>query len=104
MANPKLSRLAAKLFNEYNVPLDKGLDWAIEIEKADSIADLSTELKSFLTKPYFLTEEPKASFSGEVNADAKNEDRFTEQGFEKVTNRNLISQARLFASRPKNSK
>jgi hypothetical protein len=51
MANPELSRLAARLFNQYEVPVNKGLEWAAEIEKADSKDDLSAELKKFLEKP-----------------------------------------------------
>lgn len=59
MANPELSRLAAKTFNQYKVPLDKGFDWAIEIESAKSMNDLSSELQSFLTNPYFINPKPK---------------------------------------------
>ena len=51
MANPELSRLAARLFNQYEVSVDKGLEWATEIEKANSKDDLSAELKIFLEKP-----------------------------------------------------
>lgn len=51
MANPELSRLAARLFNQYKVPLRKGFDWATEIETADSEENLSSELREFLKKP-----------------------------------------------------
>jgi hypothetical protein len=58
MANPKLSRLAARLFNQYKVPIDKGFEWATEIEIVDSEKDLSPELKSFLKKPYDIIPRP----------------------------------------------
>jgi hypothetical protein len=58
MANPELSRKAARLFNKYKVPLDKGFDWAIEIETAESEKDLSPELQKFLTNPYFINPKP----------------------------------------------
>jgi hypothetical protein len=54
MTNPELSRLAARLFNKYKVPTDKGFDWAAELAKADSEEDLSPELRAFLEKPYFI--------------------------------------------------
>jgi hypothetical protein len=54
MANPELSRKAARLFNEYKVPLGKGFDWAVEIESAESEKDLSPELRKFLANPYFI--------------------------------------------------
>jgi hypothetical protein len=54
MANPKISRLAARLFNQYKVPIDKGFEWASEIAKAESEEDLSPELRAFLEKPYFI--------------------------------------------------
>lgn len=54
MANPELSRKAARLFNEYKVPLNKGFDWAVEIESAKSEKDLSPELQKFLAEPYFI--------------------------------------------------
>lgn len=53
MANPKLSRLAAKLFNQYRVPADAGFKWAEELERADSEEDLSPELRDFLERPHF---------------------------------------------------
>ena len=58
MANPELSRKAARLFNQYKVPLDKGFDWAIEIETAKSEEDLSPELQKFLSEPYFINPKP----------------------------------------------
>jgi hypothetical protein len=54
MVNPELSRLAARLFNKYKVPIDKGFDWATELETANSEEDLSPELRAFLEKPYFI--------------------------------------------------
>lgn len=60
MANPELSRRAARLFNDYKVPLDKGFDWAVEIETAKSVSDLSEELQKFLSKPYFINPRPKS--------------------------------------------
>lgn len=59
MANPELSRRAARLFNQYKVPLDKGFDWAIELESAESEKDLSLELQKFLSEPYFIKPRPK---------------------------------------------
>lgn len=53
-----LSRKAAKLFNEYKVPLDPGFKWAIEIESAESEEDLSPELQKFLSNPYFINPRP----------------------------------------------
>ena len=59
MANPKLSQLAARLFNQYKVPTGKGFEWATEIETSDSEKDLSPELKAFLEKPYYINPKPK---------------------------------------------
>lgn len=59
MTNPELSRLAAKVFNQYKVPMDMGFDWAIEIEQANSMSDLSAELQSFLAEPYFINPKPE---------------------------------------------
>lgn len=59
MANPELSKKAARLFNQYKVPLDKGFSWAIEIEKAKSEEDLSPELQKFLANPYFINPKPE---------------------------------------------
>ncbi len=59
MANPELSRKAARLFNEYKVPLSKGFDWAVEIESAKSEKDLSPELQKFLANPYFIKPKEK---------------------------------------------
>ena len=59
MANPELSRKAARLFNEYKVPDGQGFDWAIEIEKAKSEEDLSPELQKFLANPYFIKPKPE---------------------------------------------
>jgi hypothetical protein len=58
MINPELSRKAARLFNEYKVPLDPGIKWAFELEAAESEADLSPELKKFLADPYFINPKP----------------------------------------------
>lgn len=76
MANPELSRLAARLFNQYKVPLDKGFDWAVEVEKADSKEDLSKELQEFLDKPYFINPKPESS--------ALDTNRFIDQAFTRV--------------------
>jgi len=59
MANPELSRKAARLFNQYKVPLNKGLDWAIQIEAANSEKDLPLELQKFLSEPYFINPKPE---------------------------------------------
>jgi hypothetical protein len=58
MANPELSRLAARLFNKYKVPIDIGFEWATEIETADSERGLSPELREFLKKPYYINPRP----------------------------------------------
>lgn len=58
MANPELSRKAARLFNEYKAPLDLGFDWAMEIEAAEKESDLSIELQRFLNEPYYLQTPP----------------------------------------------
>jgi hypothetical protein len=58
MKDPKLSRLAAKLFNQYKVPVDEGFSWAEEIDRADSEEGLSPELKEFLRKPYYINPPP----------------------------------------------
>lgn len=58
MVNPELSRKAARLFNQYKVPLDKGFDWAVEIETSESEEDLSPELQKFLAEPYFINPKP----------------------------------------------
>ena len=58
MANPKLSQLAARLFNQYKVPIDRGFDWATEIEATDSEEDLSPELREFLKRPYYINPPP----------------------------------------------
>ena len=60
MAIPELSRKAAKVFNEYKVPLDIGFDWAMEIESAESEKDLSPELQKFLAEPYYMIPKPKS--------------------------------------------
>jgi hypothetical protein len=67
MKNPELSRLAARLFDEYEVPADRSLKWAMEIETADSEKDLSPELRKFLEKPYYTDSKPEKtkSFFGE---------------------------------------
>jgi hypothetical protein len=57
MTNPELSRLAARLFNKYKVPIDKGFEWAAEIAKASSEGDLSSELRDFLKNPYYINSE-----------------------------------------------
>lgn len=54
MTNPELSRLAARLFNKYKVPVDRGFEWAAEIAQASSEDDLSSELREFLKNPYFI--------------------------------------------------
>jgi hypothetical protein len=54
MVNPELSRLAARLFNQYKVPIDKGFEWAAEIAKAESEEDLSPKLRDFLKNPYYI--------------------------------------------------
>jgi hypothetical protein len=59
MAVAELSRKAARLFNQYRVPNDKGFDWALEIDSAKSEKDLSPELQQFLAKPYLMTPVPK---------------------------------------------
>jgi hypothetical protein len=59
MAVAELSRKAARLFNQYRVPNDKGFDWALEIDSAKSEKDLSPELQEFLAKPYLMTPVPK---------------------------------------------
>jgi len=59
MPSPELSRRAARLFNQYKVPLDKGFEWAIEIETSKSEEDLSPELQEFLAKPYFINPKPE---------------------------------------------
>jgi hypothetical protein len=59
MVNPELSRRAARLFNQYKVPIDKGFEWAIEIESSKSEKDLSPELQKFLSEPYFINPKPK---------------------------------------------
>jgi hypothetical protein len=59
MANPELSRKAARLFNQYKVPLDISFDWAVEIEAAKSEEDLSPLLQAFLKHPYFIKRRPK---------------------------------------------
>jgi hypothetical protein len=61
MANPKLSRLAARLFNQYKVPIDKGFEWATEIETVSSEKDLSPELRDFLEKPYYINPKPDST-------------------------------------------
>jgi hypothetical protein len=58
MVSPELSRKAARLFNQYKVPLDKGFDWAVEIETSKSEEDLSPELQKFLAEPYFINAKP----------------------------------------------
>lgn len=60
MANPELSRIVAKLFSQYRVPIDLGLEWAEEIHKAKSIDDLSLELKKFIESPRDLKPRPKS--------------------------------------------
>jgi hypothetical protein len=60
MVSPELSRKAAKLFNDYKVSIDKGFDWAIELESAKSEADLSPELQKFLAEPYMMRTKPKS--------------------------------------------
>jgi hypothetical protein len=59
MTVAELSRKAARLFNQYRVPNDKGFDWALEIDSAKSEKDLSPELQQFLAKPYLMTPAPK---------------------------------------------
>ncbi len=59
MVNPELSRKAARIFNQYKVPLDKGFEWAVEIETSDSEDDLSPELQKFLAEPYFMNPKPE---------------------------------------------
>ncbi len=54
MINPELSRLAARLFNQYKVPINKGFEWDAEIQKAESEEDLSPELRAFLKNPYYI--------------------------------------------------
>lgn len=54
MANAQLSREAAKLFGEYKVPIDTSIDWAVEINSANSVNDLSLELQEFLADPYYM--------------------------------------------------
>jgi hypothetical protein len=58
VTNPDLSRLAAKLFSKYRVPIDKGFEWAVQIEDSNSEKDLSPELREFLAKPYYINPEP----------------------------------------------
>lgn len=58
MANPELSRKVARLFSEYKVPLDPGVEWAFEVEAAKSEEDLSPELQEFIRKPRFLKPKP----------------------------------------------
>ena len=57
MTNPELSRLAARLFNKYKVPIDIGFEWAAEIAKASSEEDLSPKLRDFLKNPYYINPE-----------------------------------------------
>jgi hypothetical protein len=59
MTKPEISRLAARLFNQYRIPTDKASEWATEIEAADSEKDLSPELRKFLEKPYHITPKEK---------------------------------------------
>jgi hypothetical protein len=59
MLNPELSREAAKLFSQYKVPIDRGFEWAEQIEKAKSIDDLSLELREFMESPRYLKPRPK---------------------------------------------
>lgn len=54
----ELSRRAARLFNEYRVPDDKGWDWGLELMSAKSEKDLSPELQQFLADPYPMTPAP----------------------------------------------
>lgn len=54
----ELSRKAARLFNEYRVPDDKGWDWGLELMSAKSEKDLSPELQQFLADPYPMTPAP----------------------------------------------
>lgn len=67
MKNPELSRLAAKLFNQYEVPADQRLKWTTEIETTNFEKDLSPELREFLEKPYYIDSKPEKtkSFFGE---------------------------------------
>jgi hypothetical protein len=51
MTNPELSRKVAKLFNQYKVPIALGFKWAEEVEDAESINDLSPELRDFIDSP-----------------------------------------------------
>ena len=70
MKNPELSRLAARLFDEYEVPADRSLKWAMEIETTDSEKDLSPELREFLKKPYYTdskSEKPESFFGERMN-------------------------------------
>jgi len=59
MANPELSRIVAKLFSQYKVPIAQGFEWAAEVERAESIDDLSLELKEFIESPRDLRPRPK---------------------------------------------
>jgi hypothetical protein len=59
MANPELSRKVAKLFSQYKVPINLGFKWAEEVYKAESIDDLSPELKKFIDSPRDLKPRPK---------------------------------------------
>lgn len=67
MKNPELSRLASKLFNQYEVPADKRLKWTTEIETTNLEKDLSPELREFLKNPYYIDSRPEKtkSFFGE---------------------------------------
>ena len=60
MTNPELSRKIAKLFNQYKVPITLGFEWAYEVDKAESIDELSPELRDFIENPRNLKSKPNS--------------------------------------------
>tara|TARA_B110000503_G_scaffold22880_1_gene35601 strand:+ start:5105 stop:5287 length:183 start_codon:yes stop_codon:yes gene_type:complete len=60
MTNPELSRKVAKLFNQYKVPIDLGFKWAYEADEADSVDELSPELRDFIENPRDIKSKPNS--------------------------------------------
>lgn len=58
MTNPELSRELAKLFNRYKVPIDLGIKWAYEADAAESVDELSPELRDFMENPRDMKSKP----------------------------------------------
>lgn len=59
MTNPELSRKTAKLFNKYKVPIALGFEWAYEIDSANSVDELSPELRDFIENPRNMQPAPE---------------------------------------------